>query len=351
MPKRSPIPRPLPRPRPRPRREPVNDGRGSIPDATLVSKGNERVFGNHCIGLVRRAWGLPTIQRFARPSQGVIDMHDGDRGATPNQRGLARVWDYGAAMVAGAKQEQDGARARLIDFFAKQRHPEGHQYAEPNTSSHGQLWPIIAACAHALALHHQDEALLAVTGEWWRCEADLCDKLIDHDGHRTGPCGRSAGATYDLGTVIAHTLRGTTAPETSLIPNARGGPRPLIGRGFWADSYNFGAAAIVAMIDRGDDLGGAVKGERSPVRLRDPLRIYRRGDEYVKVFPYARSSEFLFWCARLNKRPSVECIEASPDRYEAPHRGGRFPQGIANPYPAPELPGASLVIVPGVHNR
>jgi len=160
-----------------PRAKPVE---GDATDATLTSKGNERVFGNHVIGLVRRAWGLPTSQPFARPSQGVIDGHDGDRGNTPNQRGLARIWDYGSAMAQDEGilgHEPKAARARLIDFFTKQRAQEGHQYAEGNTSSHGPLWLLIGASAHALALHYHDEAVLEVTGEWWRCQAALDDVL------------------------------------------------------------------------------------------------------------------------------------------------------------------------------
>ena len=325
----------------------------ALPDALLVSKGNERVFGNHVIGLVRRAWGLPTLQPFAFPSRKVIDDHDGDRGNTPNQRGLARVWDYGAAMAADAalttfEQDKQGARARLIDFFVKQRTTEGHQYAEVNTSSHGQLWPLISASAHALALHYQDEAVLEETGEWWRREADLCDKLLDYDGHRTGPCGRSAGSTYDIGTVIAHMLRHTTPPFHSLIPNARGGVRQLVGPTFWSDSYNVGVWMMRWMIERGDTLGDALRGRRSPVLLRDPLHIYRRGDESVKVFPFMRSSEALFWCARLNKKPGVPCVETSAGRYAAPHRSGRFPQGLMNPFPEPTLAGSELMIIPGV---
>ena len=261
------------------------------------------------------------------------------------------MWDYGSAMgtAAGMVMERErSARDRLIDFFVKQRTTEGHQYAEANTTSHGQLWLLIGAAAHALALHHQDEELLAHTGAWWCCKAALDDVLLDTDGYWTSPCGRSAGSTYDLGTVTAHMIRGTEPPQDSLIPNARGGVRPLIGPTFWSDSYNAGAAMMRRMIEKGDTLGGATLGVRSDVVLRNELLIYRRGRESVKVFPRAHSSEFLFWCAQLNERPAVECIETSPGRYEAPHKGGRFPQGLMNPFPEPALAGAELTIVPGV---
>lgn len=325
-----------------------------IPDATLVADhdrgdksgrraGEEKIFGDHVIGLVRRAWGLPTVRSFERPGPGLIDAHDGDRGSTPNKRGLLRVWDYGSL----SWEEIRGARARLIDFFVKQRTTEGHQWAEENTSSHGQLWALIGASAHALALHNHDDGLLEETGEWWRREADLCDKLIDHDGHRTGPCGRSAGSTYDVGTVLAHQLRRTAPPTLSLIPNARGGPRLLAGLDFWSNSYNAGPWMVRTLIEKGDTLGGATRGERSPVLLRDEMHIYRRGYEYVKVFPRMRSSEALFWCAQLDYSPNVEHVKTSPGRCEAPKKTGRFPQGLMNPFPAPELPGATLTVIEG----
>ena len=355
MSKRQPKPRPAP-----PRPAQPRDAHGG-PDATLVADhdrgdksgrraGEEKIFGDHCIGLVRRAWGLPTVQPFARPSAALIDAHDGDRGSTPNKRGLLRIWDYGAAMWSESQEEADAARWRLVDFFAKQRTTEGHQYAEENTSSHGQLWALIGASAHALALHYGDEALLDETGEWWRREADLCDKLLDHDGHRTGPCGRSAGSTYDIGTWIAHALQGTEPPEFSLIPNARGGVRLLTRADTWTDSYWAGPWMALRMIQRDlETLGGATHGRRSPVLLRDEMHIYRRGPWYVKVFPRMRSSEALFWTARLPEPPSVPHVKAAgSDRYDAPHRSGRFPDGLDNPYPAPVLEGATLTIIEGV---
>ena len=318
----------------------------ALPDALLVSKGNERVFGNHCIGLVRRIWGLPTLQPFAFPSRKVIDDHDGDRGNTPNQRGLARAWDYGAAMAAGVPAPFE--RRRLIDFFVKQRTTEGLQYAEENTTSHGPLWILIGASAHALALHYHDEELLAETGYWWRARASLDDALLDTDGHWTAPSGRSAGDTFDYGTVTAHMIRGTEPPEMSLIPNARGGQRPLIGPKFWQDPNCVGVGMMRTMIEKGDTLGGATEGERAPVVLRDELLIYRRGDEYVKVFPRMRSSEAMFWCAKLKKKPTVPHVETSAGRYAAPHKSGRFPQGLMNPFPEPTLAGSKSTIIPGV---
>lgn len=324
------------------------------PDATLVADhnrgdktgrraGEEKIFGDHVIGCVRRAWGLPTVRTLERPGPGLIDAHDGDRGSTPNKRGLARIWDYGTAR----DRDLDGALDRLIDFFVKQRTTEGHQWAEENTSSHGQLWALIGASAHALALHHRDADLLEETSEWWRREADLCDKLLDHDGHRTGPCGRSAGSTYDIGTVIAHVLRDTTPPTHSLIPNNRGGARPLIGPDFWGNSYNAGAWMLREMVFKGafDDI---LDGARSPVLLRDELHIYRRGPYYVKVFPRMRSSEALFWTAHPPEPPAVPHVKAAGEgRYDAPHRSGRFPDGLDCPYPAPVLEGAELTVIAG----
>jgi hypothetical protein len=103
------------------------------------------------------------------------------------------------------------------------------------------------------------------------------------------------------------------------------------------------------MIDAGDDLGGATKGHRERPLLRDSMEIYRDGEWYVKVVPYARSSEFLFWTARLPHPPDVDFVAGpGPHRYDAPHRSGRFPQGISNPFPAPSLPGAELTVIPGV---
>lgn len=331
-----------------------------MPDATMVAEhsregrpgdrpaGTEKVFADKCVGYLRHAWGLPTVADLHPPSDGVIDAHDGDRGETPNKRGLAMLWALLAAYAIGRGVAE--ARARVIAFFRKQRRPEGHQWAEGCTSSHGQLWPIIRAVARAIAVHYQDEELLAVTGEHYRCQAALDDVLLDPDGHRSSPNGRSSGANFDLGTIEAHMIRGTAPPEMSLIRGARGQERPLIGPNFWPSSYNVGIFIAQWLIQNGDTLGGATEGERAEVRLRWTLNVHRNGNQSVKEVPFAISSEFLFWCAQLNEKPDVECIETSPGRYEAPHVGGRFPQGKANPWPAPELRGEgwTTMIIPGV---
>jgi len=330
-----------------------------IPDATLVAEhdrtgrdgdrpaGNEKGMLDHCIGALRRAWGLPTVRTMERPGQKVIDEHDGDRGSTPNKRALARLWDLATDWWNPA------ARARMIDFLVKQRTTQGHQFAEGNSSTHGQLWLGWGAILYALALHYGDAEILALAAEWWRCQAALDDAFIDPDGHRTAPNGRSAGASYDLGTVSAHMISDTAPPEYSLILGARGQERQLIAParkdypGFFADPYNVGAAVLGVLKHRGDSLGGAFNGERAAVRMRWETRIWRKGNQSFKVVPFAESSEFLFGCAQLDRKPEG-WIEKSPGRYETPHVGGRFPQGKVNPWPVPVLEGAELTVIPGV---
>jgi hypothetical protein len=336
--------------KPRPSR-PVGGGPplASHPDAALSSKHDERTLGNACIGLVLRAWyrqlgyekpEQATSWVFKRLGQQGIDRHDGDRGSTPNKRAMARIQYYGGEMEQGTEQSKAASRALLIDFFVKQWTQEGLQWGEPNTTSHGQFWLIIPAAAHALALHHRDQELLEVTGEHWRQRAALDDELVDADGHWRSPNARSAGATFDLGTISAHMIRGTAWPETSLIPNARGGPRPMIGRDFWTDSYNSGVWMMRQMIGNDDTLGGATRGSRGRVKLRDPLHIYRRGDDNVKVFPFSRTSDVMFWCAYIDGVAS-----------ESEILSGRFPQGKANPFPLPvDVSGWEMTVVEGVNS-
>lgn len=299
------------------------------------SKGGERIYGDAVVGLVRRAWGCPSIWKFARPSPKLVEMFSGDRGGTPNHRGLVRLWDWGSAMEEGKSAEACIASgAALLDFFEKQFTTEGIQWAEETTTSHPQLWILIGAAARALALKWQDDQLLEATGRWWRMRAWLDDLLIEDDGHWDGPGGRSAGPTADILTVAAHQARGTGWPRASLIRGAKGQQRALVGPRFYQDVYNVGVWMMRELIVHGDDLGGVRNGKREEAVLRDELHIYRRGSDYLKVYPVMHSSDAMFWTARIAGIKGNSGISS-----------GRFPDGRHNPFPTPVLSWSSVTVV------
>lgn len=336
-----------------------------LPDATMVEDhkrgdrsgrgpGPEKIFMDKCIGFLRSLWGLPTCETLGPPSQGVIEGAAQDRGDTPNQRALATLWAFVAF------RGQNGTRDALLAFFRKQRcavgySKQGQQWGEQCSSSHGQLWKGWGAMAYAIALELGDQEVLEEASYWLAVEAALADALTDHDGHVTSPNGRSAGSTFDLGTVWGHYLRGTQWPESSLILGRRGQVRPLVApprddyRGFWSDPYNMGVCVLRVLKERGDGLGGVFSGRREEPRLRGAMRVLRNGKRYVKVVDRVESSEFLFWTAWLEEEPEVKHVPGpGPNRWDAPHKSGRFPQGLDNPFPPPELEAETTIIIRGL---
>jgi hypothetical protein len=303
---------------------------------TFVSKGFEAPFGNAVVGLVRELAGCPSAWKLRPPPE--MRGH-GSVGGTPNHRLLWRTWYYGWAMRAGDRAAQAEARRLLSEFFESQFESEGQYWGETLTTSHYQIWLLGVTGARYIARHYRDQVLLDLTGKWFRRELWLYD-LLARDGHVFSPGSRSSVSTVELRTVAYSLLRGKPAPNRLSDPN-----RPIPGRPndpaghFWKDVYNVGAWMLRELIRGGDDVGGAAGPDHTtevPL-LRDPLYVYTRGEDYLFVFPrLTRASDALFWTARVGGA-----------RMDAPYRKGEI-KDLVNPYRTPELPGAQLVIVPGV---
>jgi hypothetical protein len=293
-------------------------------DASSV--GAEAPFGEAVVGLCRRVLGCPSVWSFAPPPMGY--QYKG----TPNHKLLWRVWWYGYAQAAGSAQEVSEARTFLIQHFEAQL-SAGHQALGPKGNevlnvSHYQIWSNGMTCARLLAVHYADSELEQVTGRWWRHERALYD-LLEREGSIDAPGARykpgQAGPS-DLRDTLFAMLRGSPILGNAKNPNGA----------WWSNYYNVAAWTLRELLRLGDDLGGAAgAGPFELPRLSDPLHVRTRGNDFVYEFPRLLGAlEPLFWVARID----------GVKQY-APYTTGT---PVDNPYPAPELPGATVTIVPGV---
>ncbi len=288
------------------------------------SGGAEGPFGEAVVGLCRMAIGCPTIWELHAPPEEYKNK------GTPNHKLLWRVWYFGWSRLAGTQAQQDEAKSMLLGFFDTQ--VTGGHYAIGNAdevlnTSHYQLWANGMTCARLLAIHHQDAELLAATGQWWRGELALYSVLqrggsIDAPGARfkDGQAGPS-----QLRDVVYAMVRGAPLMGNPGNPNAP----------WWSDYYNVAAWTLREVQRLGDDLGGAADaGMNDLPNLHDPLELRTKGDDFVFVFNKLRGAlQPLFWVARINGETTY-----------APYVDGT---PVDNPFPPPELPGATVVVIPG----
>jgi hypothetical protein len=288
--------------------------------------GAEASFGEAVVGLCRQALGCPSMWMLAQPPMSYQYM------GTPNHKLLWRVWWYGWARAAGTPQDVTDARAFLVQFFDSQI-AAGHQALNANANevlnvSHYQIWANGMTCARLLAVHYADPELLDATGLWWQHERALYDLLerggsIDAPGARfkTGQAGPS-----NLRDTIFAMLRGSPIPGNAKNPDAP----------WWDDYYNVAAWTLREVQRLGDDLGGSTgSGPFELPMLSDPLYVRTKGNDFVFEFPKLRGAlQPLFWVARING-----VTEYAPYTMGTP---------IDNPFPPPDLAGASVTVVPGV---
>ena len=308
------------------------------------SRGLEAPFGNAVVGLVRQAMGCPATWVFKQPPN--IRKLAGV-GGTPNHRLLWRTWYYGWAERAGDEGQKKESRELLTDFLKRQwgktqtGSPEGQLWGETLTTSHYQLWLMGVAGARYLAWHHGFEELMELTGKHFRRELYGWN-LLERDGHVWSPGSRSSINHVDVRTVARAMLMGVEAPSRV------GSTRPIPGRPnepqgpFWNSPYNVGTWIMRVLLSGGDDLGGtAGTGHQvEETLLRNSLFCSTKPNGDCRfLFPYfTKASAALWWTARLGGR-----------WVNSPYHPGEI-NNRANPYPAPDMAGANLAVIPGAQD-
>jgi hypothetical protein len=299
------------------------------PSDPPTDEGYEAIFGKDVVGVCRQALGCSTSWASTTPN--TADEAVG----TPNQRLLWRVWYYGWAYRHGSIAQQADARAQLLAFLETQDRygheaiaETGYDANEILTGSHYEIWSNGMTCARLVSYLHQDQAVLSATAKWWRGEAALYRLLvrggtIDAPGARYFP-GQTGGSNQ-LRDVVYDMIFDAPLPSPA---NRSTGP-------WWSEYYNVAAWTLRELFKAGDNLGAArdVTNADLPA-LRDPLRVYTRGEDWVFEFPSMRGAlDPLFWVASVNGVKTYAPVVAG--------------NPATSSVPAPVLTGASLVIVPG----
>jgi hypothetical protein len=293
------------------------------------SGGYEAIFGKEVVATCRRALGCSTNLAVATPN--TAD----ERVGTPNQRLLWRVWYYGWAYEKGTVAQRSAARAQLLAFLQTQDRygheaiaATGYDANEILTGSHYEIWSNGMTCARLISHLHQDGPVLDATAKWWRGEAALY-RLLARGGSIDAPGARyfpgQTGGSNQLRDVVHAMIVGAPLPK----------PANQADGAWWSQYYNVAAWTLRELFRTGDDLGGAARVTNAdlPV-LRDPLYVNTRGSDWVFEFPKMRGAlDPLFWVASIHGVKSY-----------APVVGGN-PESSS--VPAPLLPGAALVVVPG----
>ena len=323
----------------------------------LDSRGLEKQAGNQLIAYVRDAMSCDGEK--LKPVARIMGYLEGVRG-TANHRLLMRAWRCGAAWrtyifdtTPENRAEAEAATHWMVDWFTLENTTRGWLYRECLTTNHDQLYELGVYGLRYLAWSYRDsviqgltDPILEVTGRHLRQARYLFDAL-SVDRHVMGPSLRCTPggktedeqavqmATADVRTVGYSILGRWPAPTRLLAPHRQIAGRPNDDGGpFWRYVYNVGVAYAKQLLAEGDRFGAA--GEQP--KLCNEMRIQRRGADMIASF------------AHLDEVPKGVC-------WWAGRRGGRFISAPYHrggggamdcPYPIPDLPGASVIVIPGV---
>ncbi len=271
---------------------------------------------------------------------------------SPNQKLLARVWNYGYALRHRDTQNVSAARALLLEIFNKQDDPANPGYAghyalstanggadEALTVSHYHLWAAGVMGAYAIALANGDTYTSAldprVVGDapvrdaarrWWLLEKRLYDLLSNDGAEAAIP---SPGARFNPSNPVAISNRVRDA-------NYRLLRRLSVSKStcWWENEVELSAWVMRELGTRVSVLA-VPDGAPPPLRLHNTLCLYRNGGDYAISFPRLEwVTDPLFWIARIGGALS-----------RAPLGYGVKPLGPSDP---PFLPGESVTAVAGV---
>ena len=327
----------------------------------ISSRGLEKQAGNALIAYVRYA--MECSHEALKPVANIIGYLEGMRG-TPNHRLLMRAWRCAAAWKAylfntnaETKAEADAATHWMLEWFDRENTTDGFQYGELLTTNHHQLYELGIFGVRYIAWSYRNsvitrvtEPVLEATGKHLRQARYLYDAL-SVDRHVLGPsCRCTPGgrtedeqtvqmATVDVRTVCYALLGGWPAPTRLLAPHRQIAGRPNDENGgFWTYVYNVGVQYALQLVKEGDLLGGALELGEQPL-LRDELRIERRGEDMIASFAHLTKTSHVCWYAGRRGGRFLS----------APFRRGEVRDEDC-PFPIPSLPGAEVLVIPGVHS-
>lgn len=218
-------------------------------------------------------------------------------GGTPNQKILARVWNYGWARwsTTSTAQQKADSRTALLNFLNDQ-HTYGHYTAaqadEVLTSSHFQLWGAAIAGAYQLALPNSRAALDAdvrdAARRWWASERALWDRLVIN-GQIDAPGARFPNSSFfgpnNLRDDVYRMLNGQNPNQVRTC----------------ADDKYYTVSWILRWVNTtagaGPALGQPVSGETATPRIRQTLCIYKlnTSGEWAFYFPVLTATDPLYW--------------------------------------------------------